>query len=251
MGSLGPVGIVTGLQAEAALARKHANETGAKYLVACHGPGPDQAGKAARDLIRQGAEGLLSFGLAGGLDDNIAAGDVVLATEIREGRYQAVRTTALWREDVFRKLDLERPVIEAPIAASDNIVREASDKTRLKYKTDAVAVDMESFAVGKAAEHAQLPFLAIRAISDPALQTLPVMAVEAMSADGKVRAWKVFWSLIRHPGQIGELRRLAKNTGLATSALVQILGQLGPDFCLRDYRSDLIRQLRAVQIRLS
>ena len=213
--------------------------------VSCHGPGRASARRAAEELIDRRVSGLVSFGFAGGLDDSLEAGRIVLATQVRDGRYDYVETTAVWREDVRDALKLEAPAIEAPIAATDHIVREAAAKTKLKYQTDGVAVDMESIEVGRVARRAQLPFLVIRAISDPALQSLPIMAVDAVDSSGKVRPWRVLWSLLRHPGQIAELRRLAKNTGKATSALVQVAGQLAPQFCLRDYRGDVIRQLRA------
>ena len=245
MGPVANPGIVTGLHAEAALIRKLSPKTGTKPIVVCHGPGPDPARSAAKELIAQGVGGLISFGFAGGIDESIAAGKIVLASQIRDGRRDYTKTTDLWREAVRQTVNWTTDPIEAPIAGVDEIVSEAADKTRLRYETGAIAADMESFSVGEVARDAGLPFIAIRAVSDPALQTLPVLALEAVDEKGRLKIWRVLFSLIRHPGQIGELRRLAKNTRAATSSLTEVCEQIAPHFCLPDFRSQLIRQLRA------
>ncbi|NNE21078.1 MAG: hypothetical protein HKN11_00575 [Rhizobiales bacterium] len=246
MGAIANPGIVTGLHAEVALIRKLSASNQSEPLISCHGPGPEAARRSANELISKGVGGLISFGFAGGLDERLAAGTVVLATEIRAGRYDYTRSTDQWRDAVLNTVNWSRPPIEEPIAAVDKIVSEASDKNRLRYQTDAVAADMESFAVGRAAHQAGLPFIAVRAISDPALQSLPIMALDAVDADGKLRPGRILWSLIRHPGQLRELVRLADNTRAAADALSEVVRQVAPHFCLPDFRRQIIRQLREV-----
>ena len=244
MGAIANPGIVTGLHAEVALIRKLSPNNQSELLISCHGPGPEAARRAATELIGKGVGGLISFGFAGGIDERLAAGTIVLATEIRAGRYDGTRSTDQWRRAVRDAVEWSRPPIEEPIAAVDNIVSEAGDKTRLRYQTDAVAADMESFAVGRAAHDAGLPFIAVRAISDPALQSLPIMALDAVDAEGKLRPGRILWSLIRHPGQLRELARLSGNTRAASEALSEVIRQIAPHFCLPDFRSQIIRQLR-------
>ena len=244
MGPLGRTGIVTGLQGEAALIGKHVRKLERQPIVACRGPGPDNARRAAADAVSSGTEGLISFGFAGGIDETIDAGTVVLASEVRAGRQQSIATNDLWRETIRDEIAGLVEVVEEPIAASDAIVSDAAEKTRMRYQTGAVAVDMESLAVGEIAAQAGLPFLVIRAISDPALQCLPIMAIDAVDEAGRLRFWRILWSLIRHPGQLGELRRLAGNTRAASDALTAVCRLTAPDFCLPDFRGNLIRQLR-------
>ena len=66
------LGIVTGLASEAACLGK---------VQFCRVAGADavRAGLAARALIAEGCLGLLSFGLAGGLDPNLEPGAVIVA----------------------------------------------------------------------------------------------------------------------------------------------------------------------------
>ena len=245
MGSVGRTGIVTGLQAEAALIGKHVRELDHQPIVVCRGPGQINARKAAEDAATDGAAGLISFGFAGGIDDTVTAGTIVLASEVRVGRQETVTTNDQWRMAVCDKIAGSVSVIEEAIAATDEIVREAAEKTRLRYQTGAVAVDMESLAVSQVAAATGLPFIVIRAVSDPAVQSLPIMAIDAVDDAGRLRFWRILWSLFRHPGQLGELRRLAENTRAAGDALAAVCCLTAPEFCLPDFRGNLIRQLRA------
>ncbi len=243
MGHVG-VGVVTGLHAEAALVGKHAGPLDWKPEIACLGPGAAAAREAAKSLVDRRVSGLVSFGFAGGIDENIEAGTIVLASEIRSGRQGSLPTNDQWRRALYKTICDDVSVIEAPLAAVDEIVAKTSEKTRLRYKTGAVAIDMESLAVGETALAAGVPFIAIRAISDPALQTLPIMAADAVDHNGKLKPWRIFWSLIRQPGQLGELRRLAANTRAATNSLDMVCRKTLPDFYLPKARGNTIRQLR-------
>jgi len=77
-----------------------------------------------------------------------------------------------------------------------------------------------------------------------ALQTLPIMAVDAVDHNGKLKPWRILWSLIWQPGQLGELRRLAANTRAATNSLEMVCRKTLPDFYLPKARGNTIRQLR-------
>src|ERR1700744_2876811 len=73
------IGFVTGLTAEAKLLEK----TG--FLVAAGGGWPEGAHRAAERLIGQGAEALVSFGLAGGLEPDARPGTLLVPKAVTEG----------------------------------------------------------------------------------------------------------------------------------------------------------------------
>ena len=244
MGPLSPPGIVTGLESEAAIVRNYAVAEFDRDRIACEGPGPEAARSAALALIDKGVGGLISFGYAGGIDRDAKAGDLVVASEIREGRNEVVACEPIWGDAVAKVLSAQVRVMRFPIAASQDIVKTAQDKMTLRYRTGAVATDMESFAIGKAAEEAGLPFITIRAIIDTAEQDLPPMAVEACGSDGRLKPWRILWSLISNPGQVRKLGALTKNSKLADRMLGKACGLPGSRFCLPDYRAGLIRQIR-------
>src|SRR4051812_37505966 len=77
------LGIVTGLKFEAELLRAAAHRHGEMPLIAVAGLGAGRAAGAARQLVRQGATHLLSFGLAAGLDPALKPGRAIVATAVQ------------------------------------------------------------------------------------------------------------------------------------------------------------------------
>ncbi len=239
-------GIVTGLESEAFLVRKHAEPGFDRDLIACEGPGPEAARRAARALLDRDVGGLISFGYAGGIDRQAKAGDLVIASEIRRGRDEVQPCEPIWSDALAAIHRKYGRVHREPIAASDAIVTTAEDKMTLRYTTGAIATDMESFAVAEVAAEAGLPFVTLRAVIDIHDQDLPPMAVEAAGADGRLKPWRILWSLISNPGQIPKLGPLTRNSKLADRSLMRTCRQSGAKFGLPDYRAGLVRQIGSV-----
>jgi adenosylhomocysteine nucleosidase len=198
------LGVVTGLPREAALLRN------VPALVRCEGPGPARARAAAEALIAAGAETLASFGLAGALDPRLVSGDIVVATAaIAE---DGTRYEAETRAFGIRGAILTRG---APVAS-------VAEKRRLFAETGAIAVDMETAAVAAVAHAAGRPFVAARAIVDPASRALPAAAIAAMRADGRVDVM----ALLARPWEGWRLIALARDYARAQAALRGVGGLL-------------------------
>ncbi len=164
---------------------------------------------AARALLDAGATSLVSFGLAGGLDPALRPGDLVIADRVLVGGDSFVAATA-WPGCGGAA---------GSVLASDTVVAEAAEKRRLWQATGAVAVDMESGAVARAAEAAGVPFCVVRAICDPAWRSLPPAALVALDAAGGVGLWRVLGSVLRRPGQVGALLALGRDAAAARRSL--------------------------------
>ena len=76
-----PVLIVTGLVQEARIA------AGPGMIVICSSSDPAQLRALLATLDPTSFRGVISFGVAGGLDPSLKSGDVVVATEVLVGRY--------------------------------------------------------------------------------------------------------------------------------------------------------------------
>jgi adenosylhomocysteine nucleosidase len=207
------IGFVVGLTAEARLLR------GAGFLVGVGGGTPAGAADAALRLIGDGAAGLVSFGLAGGLRPGLAPGAVLVPRRVVEGEASFVCDDGLvaW---------LGGASLDAMLAGLAIAVT-VSEKKRLFEATKADAVDLESGAVARVALAHGLPFAVLRAVADPAERNLPPAALLALDGAGRIGFLRVLGSVVRNPGQILGLLALARDAAAARRALKGKLRTLG------------------------
>lgn len=194
-------------------------------LLSVSGMGPDAVAGAARSLIQTGAAALVSFGVAGGLDPTLLAGDICLPREIMLQRVPSIATATAWRERVGAALSARIPggrIVDGVLLSSPGIVMGAAAKTALFGSTGAVAVDMESFAVAEVASTHRLPFLALRVIVDRAADELPSIVTAAADAHGEVRLPQLLAALLRSPAQLPPLMRLGHRYRAASRSLAAI-----------------------------
>lgn len=213
------LGVIVGLKSEIA-AVAPALPPGTLYFAA--GGGPDRAADAARRLAREGAELLVSLGLAGGLDPALRCGDLVVAASVIVQGMESLDTAPEWRERLAGALGATTRLVVAPIAGSDTAVTSAAAKAALHRATGAVAVDMESHGVARGARLAGVPFVALRVVADEADRAVPWSAMAGMAPDGSVRPAAVILRLLLRPWEIPALIRLARDSNRAHAALGRV-----------------------------
>jgi adenosylhomocysteine nucleosidase len=143
--------------------------------------------------------GVISFGVAGGLDPSLRSGDVVVATEVMSGdaRWLAGLTLS---EELITSVALGRSrVIRGGLAGVEEVVVAQACKAALHKETGAAAVDMESHIAAAYAAKAGLPFAALRVISDPASRALPALARSAIKPNGDIDLRMILRGLVRNP----------------------------------------------------
>jgi adenosylhomocysteine nucleosidase len=205
-------GVVVGLAAEARLARRLG------WPVAVGGGSAEGAARAAERLVELGVSGLVSFGLAGGLDPNLQPGTVIVPVAVHAGDRDLSTDPVL-----SRRLGGATP---HRLLGADSIAVTATDKLALWQSTWAAAVDLESSAVARIATQHGLPFAVLRAICDPANRTLPPAALAALDHDGAVGLLRVLASLVRAPSQLSALLALARDAAAARTALARRIASL-------------------------
>jgi len=206
-----PFGIITGLTAEARLA--------APLGYARAGGGtPHGATLAAEYLVTKGATALISFGVAGGLNPALPPGTIVIPSRI-------VTPDRTHATDPALTACLGGP--RHILYAGPDIVVTLAEKAHLHAETDADAIDLESGAVAAVAGRHNLPFAAIRAILDPASESLPPAALAALDAAGTIGISRVLASILRDPGQLPNLVRLTRYAAMARAALRRHVVSLG------------------------
>ena len=201
-----PFGVVVGLAAEARIARRLG------HPVAIGGGGPAGAEAAARRLVAEGANALLSFGLCGGLDPGLSPGVVLIPEAVLDG---ATRHTVC--PAVVAGFG---PVSPHLLLGGTRVAATEVEKRRLHEETGAAAIDLESGAVARVAAETELPFAALRAVCDPATEDLPPAALVALDSHGAIGLLKVLAALARNPAQFPALMELAAHAATARRSLI-------------------------------
>lgn len=181
-------------------------------MVEAGGGTPEGAAAAAERLIARGVTGLVSFGLAGGLNPAVRPGAVIVPETVLAGG-------AVFHADAALAARFGG-FAGGPLLAGTKIVASAADKARMHAATGADAVDLESGAVARAG----LPFAVVRAICDPAERTLPPAAMIPLRRGGGVDLGRILLSVARRPGQIPGLIGLGRDAAVARQALIRLTG---------------------------
>ena len=210
------LGVLVGLASEARILSPHLPAGSAIKLSGARLKGAEQATEA---LIAGGTTALLSFGLAGGLAPGLPPGTLLLPDRVIDASGIAYPTDESWHERASLALVEFQPVTQ-PIFGSDIPLATLTDKQSWHRRSGAVAVDMESHVLARAARRAGLPLLIIRAIADPAERTLPGAALVGVRPDGRSDILAVLSALLRSPGQLPALIRLGRDAGAATRSLL-------------------------------
>ncbi len=184
------------------------------------------------ELIAEGCQGLVSFGTAGGLMPDLEPGALVLADSVVRDDGKVFQASKPWLERMEKAVDGLGAVTGAAIAGSDTVVANPEAKRVLAAKTSAVAVDMESHAVARAAEEAGVPFLVVRVVADALGRTLPEWILGTVGESGGTRPGAVLSGLAQHPWDLPALVGLAGDNRKAMAALRRVAGRVGPLFCL-------------------
>jgi adenosylhomocysteine nucleosidase len=214
--------VVSGLLAEARIA----SGAGVRALV-----GGGNATRLAAEIDRgigDGGGGLLSFGMAGGLEPGLAPGAIIVADLVVSGS-ERFATHAEWARHLRQALP---DSVERPIIGVDRPVADVAAKARLRTASGAAAADMESHIAARAAARTDLPLAVLRVIADPAERALPEAALAGMGDDGRPELCAVLRSLARDPLQLRGLVRVAADARRAIATLSCCKRLLGPNFGL-------------------
>ncbi len=203
------------------------------------GMGAEAAGRAATALLAGRAAGdppplLVSFGVAGALDDTLAAGDVVVASRVVDAG-DAARHAGAGEREGGETGAVPDPAVAARLAAAlaaepglrvvrgtlltTGAVLASAAAKREHAAPDVVAADMESAAIALAAARAGAGFQCLRAIVDDARMTLPATALACLDGDGRVSPVRLAAGLLRRPGDLLGLLRLGRAFASAQRSL--------------------------------
>ena len=113
----------------------------------------------------------------------------------------------------------------------DEVVGTREGRDACARNSQAQVADMETAMVANVVAEHQIPFLAVRVISDEYEQVLPVGALAAGFDASKARAtpMRLLGYLAMHPGEIGPFKKFVGGLGLARKNLTRFLEALNND----------------------
>ncbi|HET9753750.1 MAG TPA: hypothetical protein VFP52_12340, partial [Myxococcales bacterium] len=159
---------------------------------------------------------VVSCGFAGALSPSLRAGDLLVATAVRAPDGERLQAP---------ELPASRALAQAArgeIACADRVLATPEEKRALGAG-GALAVDLESAQVARAAAEAGVPWLAVRAIVDDARTSPPPFAREAQA--GFLRP--ALRHALRGPSAVLQLVKLALAERAASASLSRALKALG------------------------
>lgn len=182
------------------------------------GIGPDRARAVTQHIVEQEPwDVVISTGFAGALrffpmGSLVIGNEVVIEHSVRSfpgpGSQRIICHSGLVKQSLNIQLMNSQLIQNGRFVTIDRVLTHATQKYLLGKQTGAVAVDMESGAIGQVAQQFNLPFLIVRAISDGVNEDLPVdfnLFLRPWGWMGGVKqvlfapgCWKGFWRLYRN-----------------------------------------------------
>lgn len=204
-----------------------ARYAGRTYWLVLTGIGPEAADAAATAILhRQRVALAISTGFAGALMPVAAVGDVIVATSVMSGTFNGtwteVGTPIPCDETVVRAVQaagIPLTVRSGSVVSLSTVLCRSVEKEHLGRLSGAIALDMESAAIGSVARAQGVPFAVLRTVSDVAREDLPLDFNAFLAPWGWLRG--VGAMLIRPSSLIG-LNRLRRQSRLAAERLTAV-----------------------------
>ena len=187
-------------------------------VVVCGGIGAEAARRAAEvAIVNYRPELLISAGLAGALVSELHVGDTVFPALIIDTQDGSRHETAI-SESALGKAPLARTVL-----ASFPEIASVVQKQHIAKSYGAHAVDMEAAAVARAAQAHNLPFIAVKAISDDV--NLEIAEMNRFVRQGQFETQRFILYVAVRPWLWLRVIRLARNSRFASENLCAWLRQ--------------------------
>jgi adenosylhomocysteine nucleosidase len=169
-------------------------------------------------LLKTSADICIASGLAGGLRKEHRTGAVLIArTVMRSDSHQIASSSEQLVEIGIRCGATPVRTFQSRAA----VVTSAVEKQRLSAAAD--AVDVESFDVLNEAQRCGLPAVAIRAVSDPVEQDMPLDFNRTINDRGAIDWLSMVSEIARAPRRLPDLVRFGRGSVQAARNLARVL----------------------------
>jgi len=171
---------------------------GKEILLMKSGIGKVNGALTTQKAIEKGADLVINTGLAGGIDDSLTQGDIVLAKKVSYHDVDCGGDNAKGQMQDFPLYYMASPLVEklhqqlpeyhyGVTVTGDQFVTDANHLLAIKQDfPEALAVDMESAAVAQTCYLAKIPYISLRIISD------------VVGKENQEEQYNNFWQTVPH-----------------------------------------------------
>ncbi len=191
----------------------------------CSGAGLQNAETAADLLMENGATRLVATGTAGGLHPALRPGDLIVADRVyaqhRNGASLVGETAP--ESSRWPPSQAGPKILRGAVVTCGVVIETPAQKADLYRQTGALAVDMESAAVVRAAARRGVSWLILRAVCDTATESLSREILDTIDMQGRVDVFQLARVLLHRPALGPALLHLNAEFRLALAALKKAL----------------------------
>ena len=220
------IGFLTPLEAEYKTFGRHKGKlrTGDEYTVQKCGVG-QEAKYAAENLIKEGADLIVGWGVGGSMSRQLNTGDLLISSSFKDQRGGFFEFQTDFAELLNATLSKLQPK-KAAILTVEKMVLNQIEKANLIEKYQTSAVDMESAIIAQIAKKAFVPYICVRTICDEFEAKLPGFLDQSLKNNGKPNIPAVIRNVILSPSQALPLFRLGWDFRRALRTLKQAASML-------------------------
>lgn len=202
---------------------EHAGTLAGKLAVLAEGGvGQKSAAAAARETIRAyEPKWVISAGFAGSLSNSVQRGHLLMASAVENLAGEALQ--------IELKMESTPRLHTGKLLTVDQIIRTTAEKKSLGEKHQALACDMETFAIAQECSRTNTKFLSVRIISDGLEDELPREVEQLMQEKNFAKqAGLAVHALMKRPGAALDLWKLRDEAHKAADRLAKFLLQVIP-----------------------
>ncbi len=170
------------------------------------GPGAERARAGSQFLLECGASMLLNLGVAGSLVEDLDSGSLVCPSKIKGETSKDYRVDVNLGNRLFKLLVASGiKVKDGTLLTTNEVIATPKKKRALHFDTGAYLVDMEAFFISEICQNANIPFLAVKAISDSVNQVLPPVVTQCVKSNGGLNMPLLIFYLVLKPWLVSRL----------------------------------------------
>jgi adenosylhomocysteine nucleosidase len=199
-----------------------------EIMIVQTGIGIRNAEKALTWVLREfNADFIFSIGFAGALYEGARIGDLVMARNVSLVSGSGIRTLQIHDKGaLLNRLSAGTRARAGSFFTLETLMQKKAVKLLVPTNAAFPVCEMETFPLAEVARQRQLPFLAVRSITDLADEEIPPEFLEVADSSGRDQVMRAAGLLLRNPWLIPTAAKLGRRSRTASMGLLHAFDAL-------------------------